>query len=79
MKQKWVYIYGSIYIKFSEIQTNLSNRKQIGGCLGMERQVGGGGRRREGSQNNIRKLGVWQICNTLIVVTVLQVYTYNKT
>ena len=73
-------LYGSIYITFSEIQTNLSDRKQIGGCLRME-MTGWWRGQKEGRISKQRKetWGVTNICNTLIVVIVLQVYTYNKT
>ena len=84
-------LYGSIYITFSEIQTNLSDRKQIGGCLRME-MTGWWRGQKEGRISKQRKetwcfhtlgvvhtLGVTNIRNTLIVVIVLQVYTYNKT
>ena len=73
-------LYGSIYIKFSEIQTNRSDRKQIGGCLGME-MTGWWRGQKEGriSKQHKETWGVTNICNTLIVVIVLQVYTHNKT
>lgn len=73
-------LYGSIYITFSEIQTNLSDRKQIGGCLRME-MTGWWRGQKEGRISKQRKetWGVTNIRNTLIVVIVLQVYTYNKT
>lgn len=68
------------YIKFSEIQTNLSDRKQIGGCLGMEMTGWWRGQKEERISKQHKEIwGVTNTCNTLIVVIVLQVYTYNKT